>query len=323
MNYQAYEGTTGAPDGLKELHLAAAYLQPQVSESDSTDQPLNDFQRAQYKLWSGLRARGNPWLITDFISAGTPMYFADVLYTRRRKTFDDRVRRRELPTCPPQNEEQDHAEETEPAYSYCCRGRDVLYDGAPFAVVRWTNLWFPHRPQRFGVLGDWFGGPLQPLFGPGIRDVPVSGNGWKRFIPGYIHALYFKFPEDQSPDSVRQRLRQALALEEVGLSPTDDQVSSALCLLAQAGFNAEAVDAAYAELIDPRRSVPDGSVQEWLESLTRSRVACLIDDLRRRQSRGGDGGAHLVEHTERDRATWPSGGVLPSATPAGRPAAGP
>ncbi|WP_274562439.1 hypothetical protein [Streptomyces spiramyceticus] len=286
MNNRAYKGTTEAPDGLQDVEVAAANLPSRGSKVAPTDQQIKAFREAQYKLWSGLRARGNPWLITDFVSVGTPMYCADILYTRTRKRFEERVKRRELPTCPPQNEEGlDDAPEAPPNYSYPWRGRQVLYDGAPFAVVRWTNLWFPCWPRRFGVLGDWFGGPLQLLFGNGIRDVPIHGNGWKRHIPGFAHALYFKFPDDRSPCSVTKHLDDALALGEFHLPPTDKQVAYALKLLGQAGFRTRKMAESHAELIDPRRSVPIGSsVQEWLRSLSRSEVSCLIDDLRRRQS---------------------------------------
>lgn len=40
--------------------------------------------------------------------------------------------------------------------------REVLTPGTPFAVVRWTKLWFP---AAGGIFGDWFG-PLQPLSAP-------------------------------------------------------------------------------------------------------------------------------------------------------------
>lgn len=54
----------------------------------------------------GIRAQGNPWLITDFVSVGTPMYFADqLLHGKRERSFGARIERRELPTCPPHNEE--------------------------------------------------------------------------------------------------------------------------------------------------------------------------------------------------------------------------
>ena len=187
MNIRASKDAKGAPRGLKELEEAAARLPSFDCDKEPAPGDVDAFQHAQYQLWSGLRAQGNPWRITDFITVGTPMYFADLLYTKNRQAFNQRVQRRELPTCPPQNDERlaGGTPCTLPCFSFMWSGRQVLYDGAPFAFVRWTNLWFPWVPQRLGILGDWFGGPLRPLFGKGIRDIPISGNKPKRLLPAF------------------------------------------------------------------------------------------------------------------------------------------
>jgi hypothetical protein len=192
-----------SPDGLLELEQAASAL-------DHGGDGLATFQDAQRKLWLGLRRQGNPWLITDFISLGSPMYFSDRLYTRNRREFDDRVTKRELPTCPPKPElaEYNNLNHTALWYSYRTGKVRSLYHAAPFAVVRWTNFWFP---AMLGFFGDWFGGPLAPLFGAGVGDVPVKANGWRQRIPGYAHALYFRLA-DPGPESIRSRLRTAMDL---------------------------------------------------------------------------------------------------------------
>ena len=203
------------PDGLRELEEAASAL---IDNSGSVD----SYQDAQQRLWLGLRQDGNPWLITDFISFGSPMYFADQLVTRDRTKFDDRVEKRELPTCPPRPEpaEYNNVNHLPRWYSWKNHGRRVLYHGAPFAVVRWTNLWFP---AHLGFLGDWFGGPLSPLFGAGIREIPLTRNRWKSWIPGYAHALYLHFLDDERQESVTTHLRLALDLASTAwLSPTLD-----------------------------------------------------------------------------------------------------
>lgn len=203
------------PDGLRELEEAASALIDNTGSADS-------YQDAQRRLWLGLRKDGNPWLITDFISFGSPMYFADQLVTRDRTRFDERVAKRELPTCPPCPEPADYnnVNQLPRWYSWKNHGRRVLYHGAPFAVVRWTNLWFP---AHLGFLGDWFGGPLSPLFGAGIREIPLTRNRWRSWLPGYAHALYLHFLDDERQDSVTTRLRLALDLASTAwLSPTLD-----------------------------------------------------------------------------------------------------
>lgn len=197
----------GAPDGLAAVERLASDL-----PATPTDAQVDAFQAAQRALWLGLRAQGNPWLVTDFVSVGTPMYFADELYARSPAEFKDRVKRWEFPTCPPQSEgggPWNNVNDTKIWFSWRNGKRRVLYHGAPFAAVRWTNMWFP---ARYGVFGDWFGGPLAPVFGRGIKDVPLTGNGWKQRIPALAHTLYFSFPDDLGPASVTTALQRAIGL---------------------------------------------------------------------------------------------------------------
>jgi hypothetical protein len=86
----------------------------------------------------------------------------------------------------------------------------VLGSHSPFAVTRWTNLWFP--VTRGALHGDWFGGALRPLFGPGIRDIAVHGNKPERFKRGLAHTEYFRHPEKDDEGDVARHLRKTLAL---------------------------------------------------------------------------------------------------------------
>lgn len=188
-------------------HCSARKNQCPTSQKETLDQ----FQVAQRRLWQGLRAQGNPWLITDFITFGTPMYFADRLATKNLSKFRERVERWELPTCPPQSAPRSGVENGSRRFSSDEEDdRFLLYHAAPFAVVRWTNLWFP---ARFGFFGDWFGHALAPLFGNGIRDVPLKGNLLWRWIPGYAHALYFQFPHKTGSGTATSQLRKYLGLD--------------------------------------------------------------------------------------------------------------
>lgn len=154
---------------------------------------VESYQKAQRNLWVGIRTQGNPWLITDFITFGSPMYFADKLVTRDRRQFKMRIERHELVTCPPENElkNTNNINCQTKFFTWENHGRRVLHDGAPFAVVRWTNLWY--RPWAW-FFGDWFGGSLAPLYGPGIKEVTITGNRPVRWLPGFAHALYLYLP---------------------------------------------------------------------------------------------------------------------------------
>ena len=200
--------------GWKEIERAAVGV-------DSGTVTTDEYHAAQQAIWQGIRADGNPWRITDFVSFGSPMSFADRLLTRNPAQFRERVERREIPTCPPRSETSDpHPDPGRRRISYNNGGRKVLYHGAPFAVVRWTNLWFPPRLWFFG---DWFGGPLAPLFGKGIKDIPIHGNRPWSLVPAGAHALYVSFPKDTRPESITTHLRAALDLASSSwLAPTVD-----------------------------------------------------------------------------------------------------
>jgi len=207
----------GGPEklpGLHELHELARQVDehPTTQLTDEQKTRLDDFRRQQFELWRTLRKRGNPWLITDLITVGTPMYFADLLYTRDRASFEDLVKRAELPQCPPKAGDQMVEGDQKPAgrrYGFNNKGHEVLIHGAPFAVVRWSNLYFPAEDSWHG---DWFGGPLRPLFGRGIEDLPVLGNLPGRLAPGIAHARYFTFPESDGPDDMPTVLQKRLQL---------------------------------------------------------------------------------------------------------------
>jgi hypothetical protein len=216
--------TTGTevPVGLVDLERAASDLAEGWDDNRHSlpdAEQLQVFRDAQRALWQGIRQNGNPWLISDLITFGSPMYFADRLYTRTYDQFRQRVEATEFPTCPPVSEREDYnnIHDTRRFYSYEDPGRRyrrrVLHHGAPFAVVRWTNLWFPAHLSFFG---DWFGGPLAPLYGAGIKDIRLRNNGfWPRFwslFPAVAHARYFSYPNDNSLNSATSQLRGTMEL---------------------------------------------------------------------------------------------------------------
>jgi hypothetical protein len=149
-------------------------------------------------LWAEtqLHQHKTPWRITDFITVGAPLALADLLMTRpglfsgfkksdsdlRRDLFDGLVR----------------------------RGALVLGSHSPFTVTRWTNFWFP--VTRGSLRGDWFGGAVDPLFGPGIRDIAVLGNQPERFKRGSAHNEYFRHPEKDDEGDIAWHVRETLAL---------------------------------------------------------------------------------------------------------------
>lgn len=188
---------------------------------NQSDKELDKFQNAQFTLRQDLRSQGNHWYITDFVTIGAPMALADLVVTRagiysgfkdsdlthRRELFDALVARGVLVRCPPRSESL-------AVEAIDNRRRDdsgTLGFQSPFAVTRWTNMWFP--VIRGSLHGDWFGGELRALFGPGIRDIPVRGNQPERLKRGSAHTEYFRRPDKGHEGDLAWHLRSTLALQ--------------------------------------------------------------------------------------------------------------
>ena len=169
----------------------------------------NEFPSSQRSLWQKLRERHHlPWRITDLVTLGSPLAHADVLLAESEAAFREGTRQREFPTCPPKGED--------------CRDRGllgrtykdgkgehyvhILHHGAPFAVTRWTNLYFP---------GDIIGGAVASLFGKGIKDVKLrfASRGWlDRLIPARSHTRYWDYLSERHAS---EELTKALHLNDL------------------------------------------------------------------------------------------------------------
>ena len=160
------------------------------------------FQHVQRRLWRECRDRGVPWLVTDFVTLGSPLAHGRLLLDTRASSLQRRQDDLELPTCPPMPSLAPSADADERSASFypavLRKGdleRSVLVGnhGAPFGPTRWTNLYFP---TRWLVFGDPVGGPLREVLGTGIRDVAVHHSGrhhpwWHRLLPLHDHLRYW------------------------------------------------------------------------------------------------------------------------------------
>jgi hypothetical protein len=143
---------------------------------------VKDYMDAQVKAWKELRGLGNPWLVTDLITLGSPLAHAAMLLASDEEDLRARQRQRELPTNPPVFEIEKRGKVEHRSYSYRVwdkygKKQDIplraLHHAGLFACTRWTNIYFPAHGNIFG---DIVGGPLQPIFGPGIRDIAVRSG---------------------------------------------------------------------------------------------------------------------------------------------------
>jgi len=132
---------------------------------------LDEFRTLQGELLREERGLGMPWKVTDFVTLGSPLTYADFLMADAKYPWGDRTRSREMPTCPPQLEDARDIGFLAPQYQLpdgtWTASKSLLHHGALFACTKWTNLYF---------MADIIGGPLRPLFGDGVKDVPLDGS---------------------------------------------------------------------------------------------------------------------------------------------------
>jgi hypothetical protein len=227
------EGTTEF-DALRDIEKALADPCWEQARADSSPPPqsaLDAYHKAQTRFGHLLRTRPAPgvkhstdsrWLITDLITAGSPLGYAEFLMAESR---DDLVRRqedREYPTVPPLRELLDPtylADAKRAGFPIDAKkpkllafpfgqGKWQLHHASPFAAVRWTNI---HDPALLIAFGDLISSPVAPVFGHGAIDINLKqlrGQSWR-----FTHTKYWRFSEkiDEVPVHIEQ-LRKALDL---------------------------------------------------------------------------------------------------------------
>jgi len=208
----------GTPEfgALCRLERAAS----QLEEAPGEQVRLNAYSIAQRELRLLLAGRPEPvatdqadprWLISDFVSFGSPLTHAEFLLATDHADLEARKAARELPQSPPYREFLDpnvlqRAQSTQgmpianPAdqtrlMSYPvvhANSTWMLHHAAPFAVVRWTNVYDPATPVFFG---DVIGGPLRPVFGPGITDIDLKSQRGGHQSWTFTHTKYWVLDE--------------------------------------------------------------------------------------------------------------------------------
>lgn len=196
---------------------------PQGADPELREAYVAEAQQLQQQAWVEYRRNGMPWLVTDFVTAGSPLTHAELLLRHSKtSTFQTLKSRRVFPTCPPVSQMVNGSNGGAPreAFSYARAFRDlatgqrrtvVVPDhAAPFALTRWTNLFFP-----FGSIlrGDPVSGPLASRFGEWIRDRELPHPHHPHASPiGLAHTLYW----DASTESVEHIaiLRESLRLDD-------------------------------------------------------------------------------------------------------------
>jgi hypothetical protein len=174
------------------------------------------------------RASNEEWLISDLVTLGSPLTHAVFLLSRDPADLGDKIKRFLFPTCPPQfqlvqTEQKKKIDDrpNPPAPDYV-HGPDgglfsyfrapppqtwSLHHAAPFAAVRWTNIYDPHRRI---YQGDVISGPVVPSFGRGIID--ISLKALRGQSSQFSHTLYWD-PTANDPRGLHiEAMRNAIDL---------------------------------------------------------------------------------------------------------------
>lgn len=157
---------------------------------------LKDFQKLQHELWEESKKVGNPWLVSDFISMGSPLSHAQLLLAEGKSGLEKLHTERVFPTNPPTLEKQK-------TFTYNVRYKDrkenksisvkIPHHAALFAMTRWTNIWFKN---------DYVGGPMQASFGKAIKDIELTSKTHSKF-PFLSHTFYWDNRETESVEYIK------------------------------------------------------------------------------------------------------------------------
>lgn len=142
---------------------------------------------------------------------GESLTHAEFLIAADRADLERRLAARELPKSPPYRERLDpnvlhHAQATHAMpianppdqtrlMSYpVVNTNDIwmLHHAAPFAAVRWTNI---YDPAMLVFFGDVISGPLRRLFGPAIVDINLKERRGNRRSMTFTHTKYWALDE--------------------------------------------------------------------------------------------------------------------------------
>ena len=152
---------------------------------------------------------GNEWLVSDLVTLGSPLTYADLLLAKDQKELKLKMDQRELPSCPPKLDNKSIS------YDHPREGVKQLHYAAVFGVTRWTNIYSP--PSHL-IFGDIISGPLAPLFGNGVKDISVKTSINKGI---FSHTNYWTLDKNPEKNGHINELRSALNLldESEELSP--------------------------------------------------------------------------------------------------------
>ncbi len=214
--WQEINTTYNQPAESEQEALVAVETRGEILFERRDAETLGDYMGAQKELWWELRDLGNPWLVTDLVTLGSPLAHAALLLASDADDLIVRQQQRVLPIDPPVPETEIRAGEERKRYSYRVwepYEGDIflraIHHAGLFACTRWTNLYFP---AYLGLFGDIIAGPLHDWFGIGIRDIPVKTNSLWRRASIFSHTSYWHKEADEEKEVGGDQMNALLAL---------------------------------------------------------------------------------------------------------------
>lgn len=174
--------------------------------------PEHLYHKLQKLLFDEIKSLGNPWLISDFITLGSPLCHGDYIMAKDYEEFDRRTNYRELPLSPPKIEVKRQGNEIvkdyEKAISYMDSIKNqsegevdlrIINHSSQFSFIRWNNIYFKN---------DYVGGDLSFYFGKGIQNhcFVAKGGFLKQNLPCDSHTNYWDKEQTETLDFLKKLL---------------------------------------------------------------------------------------------------------------------
>jgi len=155
----------------------------QFSPSSGIAFDLRSYVSWQEKMFKQQNSDGNPWLISDFITLGSPLTYSSFLLAKNTDELHQRIDERELPSSPPFYEELS-GKRTITYQPALTNPRRILHHACPFACTKWTNVYYSN---------DFVGGSLKECFGEGITEykIEIEKSFFTKIIPFLSHTHYW------------------------------------------------------------------------------------------------------------------------------------
>ena len=185
-------------------HELEKLLQYAIDTSGTLD--VKRFRELQNLAWQEMKSDGSPWLVSDFITLGSPLTHAEFLLAHDGEDLRAQQEERILPTCPPALEWDSRTKQQHFTYQQGSNSANGEYFRLPhhaahFAFTRWTNI---YSKSRNILWGDIISGPVAGHFDlstpvarlQGILDIPVlperdQENKPKGSVPFFTHTKYW------------------------------------------------------------------------------------------------------------------------------------